>query len=598
MTPEASGAATRVCRVLPDVSGLVKFFDYAVPTKWAETIAIGSLVRVNLHGRQVGGWVTGLDVVPPEGVQLKEITKLSSRGPSQEVIDVASWAAHRYAGRLAPIMKSASPDKMTFTVPPGPQTQGFGKHNALETGPLFKLAADAFSQPGLTVVRVSPTEDPLVFLQAVAQLGDSIVVTASVAEARALGAQVRRSGGRVALAGRDWGLGAAGGMVIGARKAVWATVRQLAGVLILDENDEAMQEERNPTWHAREVAIERARRSNVPCVLVSAAPSVTALQAADRVLTVSRSQERAGWPLVTVVDRRSGDSSQGGLFSTELVELLRSTTGRVLLLLNRKGRAQMLACGSCGELVRSATGDQLMKEVDGQLVARGQGPDEPVETRPLICIRCSGTKLKRLRLGVSRAREELEALAREPVAEVTSDQKSDQVSNARILIGTEALLHRTNQAEAVVFLDFDQELLAPRYRAAEQAMGLIVRAARLTGNRGDTPPGRLLIQTRSPEHRVLRSAVEANPDRLARGEREIRQEAGFPPFGALTEVSGAGAEVFLDPLRGRSDLVVMGPRTDGKYLLRAADPTIMADILADAARPKERVRLVVDPPRA
>ncbi len=595
MTPETTGAVARVCRVLPDVSGLAKFFDYTVPAKWAGTVAIGSLVRVNLHGRQVGGWVTALDVTPPEGVKLKEITKLSSRGPSQEVIDVAQWAAHRYAGRLAPIMKSASPDKMTFTVPPGPQTQGFG---APDVGPLAKLAAEAFSQSGLTVVRVSPTEDPLVFLQTVARLGDSIVVTPSVAEARALGAQVRRSGGRVALAGRDWGLGAAGGMVIGARKAIWATVAQLAGILILDENDEAMQEERNPTWHAREVAIERARRSNVPCVLVSAAPSVSALHAADRVLTVSRSQERAGWPIVGVIDRRSGDSSQGGLFSAELAELLRTTTGRVLCLLNRKGRAQMLACGSCGELVRSATGDQLMKEIDGQLVAKGLGPDEPTETRPLICIRCSGTKLKRLRLGVSRAREELEALAREPVAEVTSDQKSDQIPNARILIGTEALLHRVTQAEAVVFLDFDQELLAPRYRAAEQAMGLIVRAARLAGSREGKPPGRLLIQTRSPEHRVLRSALEANPDRLARGESEIRQEAGFPPFGALTEVSGAGAEAFLDPLRGRSDLAVMGPRADGKYLLRAADPALMADILEDAIRPKERVRLVVDPPRA
>ena len=595
MTPETTGAVARVCRVLPDVSGLAKFFDYTVPAKWAGTVAIGSLVRVNLHGRQVGGWVTALDVTPPEGVKLKEITKLSSRGPSQEVIDVAQWAAHRYAGRLAPIMKSASPDKMTFTVPPGPQTQGFG---APDVGPLAKLAADAFSQSGLTVVRVSPTEDHLIFLQTVARLGDSIVVTPSVAEARALGAQVRRSGGRVALAGRDWGLGAAGGMVIGARKAIWATVAQLAGILILDENDEAMQEERNPTWHAREVAIERARRSNVPCVLVSAAPSVSALHAADRVLTISRSQERAGWPIVGVIDRRSGDSSQGGLFSAELAELLRTTTGRVLCLLNRKGRAQMLACGSCGELVRSATGDQLMKEIDGQLVAKGLGPDEPTETRPLICIRCSGTKLKRLRLGVSRAREELEALAREPVAEVTSDQKSDQIPNARILIGTEALLHRVTQAEAVVFLDFDQELLAPRYRAAEQAMGLIVRAARLAGSREGKPPGRLLIQTRSPEHRVLRSALEANPDRLARGESEIRQEAGFPPFGALTEVSGAGAEAFLDPLRGRSDLAVMGPRADGKYLLRAADPALMADILEDAIRPKERVRLVVDPPRA
>lgn len=576
----------RIVRVLPDVAGLAKSFDYVVPARWAGTVAFGSMVRVDFHGRRVAGWVVGLDVEPPAGVTLKEISKLSSRGPSEEVFALAKWAAHRYAGSVVAIMKSASPDKMTPSLPAGPRPGATQKAPRSGEG----VASEAFENPGVTVVRCSPTTDFFPFVAAVAQLGDSLVITPSVAESRALGGQVRRSGARVSLAGRDWGLGAAGGMVIGARKATWATLRSLAGVLVLDEHDDGLQEERNPTWHARDVAIERARRAGVPCVLVSPCPSVEALAAADRVIDVDRTTMRAGWPLTTVVDRR--DSDQQGLFSREFVDLLRETDGRLLCILNRKGRAQMLACGSCGELVRSADGDSLMKEIDGQLVGPGG------EFRPLICIRCRGTKLKRLRLGVSRAREELESLAREPVAEVTSDQKFDEVGRARILIGTEALLHRVTSAEAVAFLDFDQDLLAPRYRAGEQAMHLICRAARLVGSRNETPAGRVLIQTRTPEHRVVQAAVRSDTHMLAESVAQIRQTMGFPPFGALAEVSGVGAAEFLNPLQDRDDAEVLGPRSDGKYLVRADNPGALADILADLPRPKVRFRIAVAPPRA
>src|SRR5690606_32973884 len=129
--------------------------------------------------------------------------------------------------------------------------------------------------------------------------------------------------------------------------------------------------------------------------------------------------------------------------------------------------------------------------------------------RPEVCLACGGSRFKSLRLGVSRAREDLEALAGEPVAEVTGADEAIDTS-ARILIGTEALLHRTSRADAVAFLDVDQELLAPRYRAAEQAMAMIARASRLV-MRAPSGAGRLLVQTRTPEHPVLVAARGADP---------------------------------------------------------------------------------------
>ncbi len=570
-----------IVRVMPDVSGIDKVFDYVVPSAMADTVEIGSLVRVDLHGRRVAGWVVALDVDPPEGVALRDISKVSSLGPDEHLIELARWSAHRWAGRLGPILKQAMPDTMVTSLPAGPDPRSLASARP-------EVEA-AFAQPGVTVVRLPPGGDRFDFVAASARLGDGVVVVPSVADARFLGGRLRRTGGRVALAGRDWALGAAGGTVIGARKAVWARTRSLASVVVLDEHDESLQEERNPTWHARDVAIERARRAGVPCVLVSASPSVAALAAADRVLTPSRADERAGWPISTVVDRRDGDPARSGLFSDEFVAALRATEGRVVCVLNRKGRAPMLACASCGELVRTDDGEHLMAEIDGELVARTG------ERRPKICAVCRGTKLKRLRLGVNRVREELEALANEPVGEVTADTDRDVLETRRILVGTEAVLHRVYDAGMVAFLDFDQELLAPRYRAAEQAMGLVVRAARLVGDRSSG--GRLVIQTRTPEHRVVRATRLADPGTFAEEERSIREATNFPPFSAIAELSGGGAGEFVGPLLSRLDVDVLGPRDDGRYLLRTPSWESLAAVLEQTPRPKGRVRVAVDPPR-
>ena len=102
----------RLVRVLPDVSGMAKEFDYIVPTKWAGLVDVGSMVRMDLHGRRVAGWVTETDVAATPGMTLRHIERVSSVGPPEDVVDLARWASHRWAGRLTPVMKTASPSKM------------------------------------------------------------------------------------------------------------------------------------------------------------------------------------------------------------------------------------------------------------------------------------------------------------------------------------------------------------------------------------------------------------------------------------------------------------------------------------------------------
>ena len=121
-------------------------------------------------------------------------------------------------------------------------------------------------------------------------------------------------------------------------------------MLVLDEHDEALQDERAPTWHARDVAVERARRAGVPCVLASPVPSLEAL-AWGPLSVPSRNDERAGWPVLEIVDRRDDDPARPTLFSDALVRHLRSEA-RVVCVLNALGRARLLACLACGELAR------------------------------------------------------------------------------------------------------------------------------------------------------------------------------------------------------------------------------------------------------
>jgi len=535
------------------------------------------MVRVTLHGRRVAGWVTALDVVPPEGVKLAELSKLSGVGPSPEIMELTTWAAWRWAGRRTSLLRAASPARMLAGVP-----------RASASRPVPSGPSDVFDEAfrfGNAVVRVPPAHDLSPIALAACRLGDALIIVPDQARARLLGITLRRAGVNVAFAPDDWAMAAAGATVVGTRSAAWMPMPNLSAVLVIDEHDESLKNERMPAWHARDVVLERARRRGVPAVVTSAIPSLEALRS-GKLLRPSRDAERDGWPMVEVFDRREEDPRRGGLFAEGLAERLKAPQ-KVVCILNRKGRSRLMACGKCGELVRTIDGRSPMVMVD-ELLLSADGS----ETRPAVCAECGSTSLRNLRIGVTRAREELEALARVSVAEVTSE--SDGVPNSRVVIGTEAALHRIDRADVVVFLDFDQELLIPRQRASEQAMALLARAARLVGSR--STGGRIIIQTRIPEHGVIRSAVQADPSVLATEERDRRREIGIPPYGAEALVSGAGAADFIHEFGRPLGVGIRGP-LDGKWLLRSTDHTPLLDALSATARPAGRLRIEVDPLR-
>jgi primosomal protein N' (replication factor Y) len=380
-------------------------------------------------------------------------------------------------------------------------------------------------------------------------------------------------------------------VVIGARAAAFAPCPDLASAVVLDEHEDAMQEERVPTWHARDVVIERARRRGAPVLLISPCPSVGAL-AGRKVVAPPAEREAAAWPLVEVADRNDEEPWKRSLVSAQLIAHLRDPGVRVACVLNTKGQAKLLACRGCNTLVRCEKCDAAMGEDEvGRLDCGSCGA-----TRPRVCASCGSGVLARLRPGVSRLRDELEAAAQRDVVSVVANKDSDVVDDsvADVFAGTEAVLHRVRRIDVVAFLDFDSELLAPRYRAAEQAMALLARAARLLGKRRDG--GRLLIQTTMSDHEVVRAALAGSPSVASDAEVARRTALSLPPFSAMAIIDGDGAERFTDDLRSRSGISVVAHRE--RWLVRATDSTALADALAETERPaNSKLRVEVDPPR-
>lgn len=588
-------AGERVVRVLPDVVGITKTFDYLVPEALGDQVRVGTMVRVALHGRRIGGWVVEDDVEPPEGVVPVPVAKVRGWGPPPAVLDLAHWAAWRWAGRPAHLLRTASPETAVRTLPPPRPSKPVDPVDD-------PLVTEALSS-SLSVLRQPPDADRFPLVAAVADRGDALILTPTLAMAATVARRLQASGRRAVLLADAWPVARAGGgvTVVGARTAAFAPLPRLGAALVLDAHDEAYRQEQSLTWSAVDVVVERCRRDGAPCVLSTSVPTLDLLALDPVLVAPPRPTERDGWPAVEVVDLRATDPAEGR-FPRELLEPLRAGLaagrGPVVCVLNRKGRARLLACGACRATARCERCQAAVEE------ARGADVDPSFalvcgrcgERRPRICDDCGSQRLKVLRVGVSRVREDLERLLGVTVAEVTGDDGDDVDLRTPVLVGTEAVLHRVRQASVVAFLDIDQELLAPRFRAVEEALALLARAGRLA--RGRARGGRVVVLTSLPDHDVLQAVVHGDPARVVDGERQRRRDLGLPPFAAVAQVSGAGAAEVAEQLRGRDDVQLLGPDPDARWLVKAADWSTLADALATLDRPAARTRIEVDPVRA
>jgi primosomal protein N' (replication factor Y) len=602
MHPGGPDPTPRLVRVVPDVPAIHRRFDYSVPPALATEMRVGSRVRIELHGRRVGAWVVEDDVEPTVGVSAKPLAGSSGLGPPPTVVDLAEWAAWRWAGPLSSFLGTASPATVVRApaagwppIRPGGTAAGGSAEPASPGGGSVALVDAVLAAEGCSVVRLAPALDAtLVALELIHRTGAHEVLLLAPSHARAdqVASRLRGAGIPVAMLPDGWDRAVTEmGVVVGTRSAAWAPLSRLRAAIVLDAHDEAYREERAPTWSAVDVIRERGRRDRAVVALVTPCPPV-AMSEGLAVITTPRPVEWRGWPVVEVVDR-TADDPRTGLFSERLVRALRSalaeTGAPVVCILNRTGRIRLLACIQCGALTRCT-------RCGGPMAQPGAGSGLQCrrcdDTRPATCAACDSTRLKSLRIGVSRATEELSALTGVEAVEITGRSTADHGGGERLVVGTEAALHRVTRARMVAFLDVDQHLLAPRFTAGEETLALLARAARLVGTRD--AGGRVLVQTRIPDHEVLRAAAHADPTILDLPERALRATLGLPPFGALAALRGPGAADYAGGLREVAGVAVSSVDAD-RWLVTAPDHQILCDGLASVSRPPGRLRVEVDP---
>ncbi len=585
-------ARPRSVAVLTEVAALDKALDYLVPEGFEGPLEPGSRVRVDLHGRSVRGWVLGEG--SEQALNLKPLKASLGIGPPESVLELCEWAAWRWYSTPTRFLSSASPDRLVRSLPRRPAMP------ALEVPPseLGRLGAAQAGGEARGLLRLGPSTDPFdLVLGFLSGLGDALgaksalILVPSVGYAKRLTARLGRRGIPAVNAQDAWESARAGWpVVVGTRAGALAPCPHLAGVIVLDAEDRRFLAEGAPTYSTTVMAAERASRAQAPMLAVASVPTAD-LSALLEEIPSPPGVERAGWPVVAVADRRE-DDPRNGLLSGHLVEELRAALEHqpdgiaAACLVNRTGRARLLACARCEQIARCTACEAAMVLEDDL------GCPRCGTHRPIVCQACGATKLKLLRLGTAQVAVELEALLGVPVAELTATSESPGPAT-RVVVGTEAVLHRLRRTQLIALLDLDHHLLAPRAGAEQQSLSLIAQAGRLVGPRGDTDSGLVLLQTRNATHPVVLAAQKGDPSEVLEVDRALRTQLQLAPARAYALLKGEGAEALAEAIVGLG--IEIMPLGEHRVAASASDHPRLLDALAHATRPKERVVVSVDP---
>jgi primosomal protein N' (replication factor Y) (superfamily II helicase) len=553
--------AIRAVSVLTEVSALDRPFTY-VTTAATQHVAPGDRVRVSLQGRSLRGWILG-DAEEIE--DMLPLAKSLGYGPPPEMLDVATWVSERWCAPLARVLVSLTPSVVVRVLPQAP----------VPLAPAFSPRRDWRPGP----IHLSPTSDPLdVVLAAYARVwsrpGSLLVLVPSEGWARRLQGRLAQRGLAVA-GGEQWAEMRAGWpVIVASRGGALAPTPRLSGAVLIDADDESYVSPMFPNWDALSVVRERCRRDGADLWATSLAPSPSLLALGD---LESDPDFVGGWPTLRIIDRRTRDPHEGVLSEPALVAAHRALEGTeavaLVVILQRLGTGRLLACARCGALARCLQCDQAEGEVDG-----GVACADVHDVREPYCRECGGTKLKRVRSGVTTLARDVAALLGQPVSEVTRAHSPDHLE--RVVVGTEAVFSRVRRCGVVVYVDFDQYLLAPRASARRAAIAAVGRAGRLVGSRREAR-GEVVIQTRRGEDLVL-SALESLDfsDVIAADDADARA-LGLAPYGATAEISGEGAG---DVVEGLVDAGVRVTASAQGFVVRGDDPLRLGRLLK--ARPR------------
>jgi primosomal protein N' (replication factor Y) len=422
-------------------------------------------------------------------------------------------------------------------------------------------------------------------------------------------------------------------VVVGARSSLFLPFAKLGLIVIDEEHDPSYKQEDGVLYHARDMAVVRARFEHIPLVLVSATPALETLENVRegkyRALHLPERFGPAGLPTVKLIDMRIETPERGDFIAPVVRQAMLATLARgeqVLFFMNRRGYAPLLLCRACGHRFECSDCSAWLV-VHGKAVASHQSPvtsegvgmgmrsvSEPLAAgvkgaRPpsniyLACHHCGhkqpmpkecpsckaeADKLAPCGPGVERIAEEVRAMfvADEATPKLVVLSSDDAIAaetwaeieagTVDILVGTQMVAkgHHFPRLTLVVVVDADVGLDGADLRAGERTYQLLHQLGGRAG-RGELA-GTVLVQTYAPEHAVMKALVAHDRDRLMALEARERKLGGWPPFGQL-------AAILLD---GVDEAKV---RAAGQMLARTAPVDARIRVLGPAPAPLSKLR--------
>lgn len=394
-------------------------------------------------------------------------------------------------------------------------------------------------------------------------------------------------------------------VVVGARSALFLPFKRLAFITVDEEHDPSFKQEDGVLYHARDMAVVRAKFAECPIVLASATPSLeTLINANDGKYQKLMLRERFGaavLPDMQAVDMRSHAPAAGSWIAPPLKDAMETTLAageQVMLFLNRRGYAPLTLCRTCGHRIECPNCSAWLVEhrFKRELQCHQCGLTRPT---PEACPECNTEdSLVACGPGAERLFEEATALFPEArISVMTSDTMTNPRQTAQmveqiaagavdIVVGTQIVTkgYHFPNLTLVGVVDADLGLRGGDLRAGERTYQQLVQVAGRAGRA--EKPGKVLLQTYEPEHPVVQALLSGDGDAFMAAERESRERYAMPPFGQLAALVLSGPEL-RDVLEYGRRLAAAAPALEGVQFLGPA-PAPLARI-----RGLHRVRMLV-----
>ena len=355
-------------------------------------------------------------------------------------------------------------------------------------------------------------------------------------------------------------------IVVGTRSAVFAPVANLGLIVVDEEHDSSYKQEEMPRYHARDVAVMRAKLSSAAVVLGSATPSLESWQNASRgryaKIEMHERVNQRPLPLVDLVDMRREfqETGQEQLFSRALIEKTKATLERgeqAIILLNRRGYSYVVLCRACGEKLecencaialtyhKAILGDDVRAHVGQRLECHYCGYKRTV---PKLCPKCESEHLYFLGAGSQQGEERLQEIfpgarigrmdrdtvrGRHDLERLLIRLHSGEIN---LLVGTQMIAkgHDIHGVTLVGVVGCDHALGMPDFRASERVFQLLTQVSGRAG-RGELP-GKVIVQTYHPDHYTIGCASRHDFHAFVEREMKYRRWMHYPPFNALANV--------------------------------------------------------------